>query len=77
MANYSTITSDKSKKTAMWLCLLGFIGIGGIHDFYLGKIGAGIIKLITANWFFIGTIVDLINITSGSYRDNAGAPLRQ
>lgn len=77
MANYSTITSDKSKKTAMWLCLLGFIGIGGIHDFYLGKIGAGIIKLITANWFFIGTIVDLIKITSGSYRDNAGAPLRQ
>lgn len=77
MANYTTITSDKSKKTAMWLCLLGFLGIGGIHDFYLGKIGAGIIKLITVNWFMIGTIVDLIKITSGSYLDNAGAPLRQ
>lgn len=77
MANYITITSDKSKTTALLLCLLGFIGIGGIHDFYLGKIGTGIIKFITANWFMIGTIIDLIKIATGSYIDNAGAPLRQ
>lgn len=77
MANYTTITSDKNKKTAALLCCLGFLGIGGIHDFYLGKIGTGIIKLITVNWFLIGTIIDLIKITSGSYTDNANAPLRQ
>lgn len=77
MANYTTITSDKSKQTAMILCCLGFIAIGGIHDFYLGNIGKGIIKLITCNWFLIGTIVDLIKISTGGYKDNAGAPLRQ
>lgn len=77
MANYTTITSDKSKKMAMILCCLGFVGIGGIHDFYLGKIVRGIIKLLTINWFLIGTIIDLISIAVGSYRDNSGAPLRQ
>ena len=77
MADYTTITSDKSKHTALMLCLLGFLGIGGIHDFYLGKYGAGIIKLFTGNWFMIGTILDLMKIGSGSYRDNAGAPLRK
>lgn len=77
MANYVTISSDKSKKTAMYLCLLGFIGIGGIHDFYLGKIGSGIIKFITVNWVMVGTVIDLIKITSGSYLDNSGQPLRQ
>lgn len=77
MANYSTITSDKSKKTALILCLLGFIGAGGIHDFYLGNIGKGIIKLITINWFMIGTIIDLISISTGGYKDNSGQPLRQ
>lgn len=77
MANYTTITSDKSKGTALGLCCLGFIGLGGIHDFYLGKYGIGIIKFCTVNFFMIGTILDLINIASGGYKDNAGAPLRQ
>lgn len=77
MANYTTITSDKEKKKALLLCCLGFLGIGGIHDFYLGKIGKGILKVFTANWFMIGTVVDLIKISTGSYTDNAGAPLRQ
>ena len=77
MANYTTITSDKNKKTAMILCCIGFIGIGGIHDFYLGNYGKGIIKLFTLNWFMLGTILDLIKIASGGYKDNSGAPLRQ
>lgn len=76
-SNYVTVTSDKEKKTALILCCIGFVGIGGLHDFYLGKFGSGIIKLFTANWFFFGTIIDLIKISSGSYKDNAGAPLRQ
>ena len=74
MANYVTVSSEKNKKTALLLC---FIGLGGIHDFYLGRISSGIIKLITINWFLFGTIIDLIKLLSGGYRDNAGAPLRQ
>lgn len=77
MANYTTITSDKSKGKALGLCCLGFVGLGGIHDFYLGNYGKGIVKICTANWFLIGTIADLVKIASGGYRDNSGQPLRQ
>lgn len=77
MANYTTMTSDKKKGTAMKLCCLGFLGAGGIHDFYLGNYGKGIIKICTVNWFMLGTVMDLIKIASGGYKDNAGAPLRQ
>ena len=77
MANYTTVTSDKSKGTALGLCCLGFVGIGGIHDFYLGNYGKGLIKLFTINYAFIGTILDLIKIASGGYRDNSGQCLRQ
>lgn len=77
MSNYTTITSDKDKKKATILCAIGFLGIGGLHDFYLGKIGLGVVKLLTANFFIIGTVIDLIKITTGGYRDNAGAPLRK
>lgn len=75
MTKYMTITSDKSKKTALILCAFG--GMFGVHDFYLGKIGAGIFKLLTANLFCFGWIIDLIKIASGSYLDNAGMPVRK
>lgn len=77
MANYTTQTSDKSKKTAMICCLLGLIGLGGIHYFYVGRIGKGILYFCTGGLFFVGTIVDIIKIASGGFTDNVGAPLRQ
>lgn len=75
MNNYTIITSDKSKKTALIICAIG--GVFGAHDFYLGRIGAGILKLLTCNIACFGWIIDLIKISSGSYKDNAGAPLRK
>lgn len=75
--NYVTISSDKSKSTALKLCCLGFIGIGGIHDFYLGKIGSGILKVCTVNFIMIGTVIDLVKISTGSYTDSSGQPLRK
>lgn len=72
---YTQITSDKSRKKALILCAAG--GIIGLHDFYLGKIGTGILKVMMVNWFFIGWMVDLIKISTGGYRDNAKAYLRQ
>ena len=51
---------EKDKKKAIILCCLGFVGISGIHKFYEGKIGMGILYLLTFGLFFIGTVVDLI-----------------
>ncbi len=77
MANYVTQTSDKSKKTAFLRCLWGLIGIGGLHYFYVGRIGAGLAFLFTAGGFYVGTVIDLIRISLGSFRDNVGNPLRE
>ncbi|MDR1101657.1 MAG: TM2 domain-containing protein, partial [Clostridiales bacterium] len=48
MANYVTQTSDKSKKTALLLCVLGgIVCLHGLHLFYVGRIGKGILYLCT------------------------------
>ena len=52
MSNYVTTTSDKSKKTALIVCAL--LGIFGGHQFYVGKIGTGLLSLCTGGMFCFG-----------------------
>jgi restriction system protein len=73
-SSYVTNTSDKSKKTALLLCI--FLGIFGAHYFYVGRIGKGLLYLFTAGLFAIGWLVDIFVILSGSFRDNVKNPLR-
>ncbi|MDB5167101.1 MAG: hypothetical protein JWN26_246 [Candidatus Saccharibacteria bacterium] len=47
-------------------------GTFGIDRFYLGKVGTGILKLVTIGGFGIWTIIDLALITSGAMRDKQG-----
>lgn len=49
-----------NKWTAFFLCL--FLGFFGAHKFYEGKVGMGIIYILTFGLFAIGWIVDLIRI---------------
>ena len=62
--------SDKSKTTALILAL--FLGLIGVHNFYLGRTGAGIGQFFTAGGFGIWTIIDIISIASGKMRDGQG-----
>ncbi len=64
----------KSKWVAFFLCL--FLGYLGIHRFYVGKAGTGIIWLFTGGLFGLGWFVDLIIILFGGFCDKAGQPLR-
>jgi hypothetical protein len=64
----------RNRWIAFFLCL--FLGCIGAHRFYVGKIGTGIVWLLTAGLFGIGALVDLILILVGSFRDQAGYPLR-
>lgn len=63
----------KSKMVALLLCI--FLGGLGIHRFYVGKIGTGIIWLLTGGCFGIGYIVDLVMIATGKFTDKAGNAL--
>lgn len=74
MANYVTSTSDKSKKVALILCVL--LGMMGIHYFYVGRIGKGILYLLTGGLFSVGWLIDIIKIATGGFRDNSGQCLR-
>ncbi|MBR1747860.1 MAG: TM2 domain-containing protein [Clostridia bacterium] len=62
--------SEKSRLVALLLCL--FIGELGVHRFYLGKIGTGILWLLTGGIFGIGWLVDVIMIAVGSMKDKEG-----
>ena len=59
--------SDKSRLAAAILCW--FLGVLGIHRFYVGKIGTGILMLITLGGFGIWALIDFIMILIGSFRD--------
>ena len=48
--------------TCIALACLGFVGIAGIHRFMLGKMGTGVLWLLTGGLCLIGTIVDLVNM---------------
>lgn len=75
MANYTTMTSDKSKSTALKLSIFG--GWLGLHQYYVGNIGKGLLYTCTFGLFIIGWIHDIIKISLGEFKDNVGAPLRQ
>ena len=73
MSDNAAQVGSKSKITALILCI--FLGGLGIHRFYVGKIGTGILYLLTGGLFGIGWIVDIIMIAVGSFKDKSGAAL--
>lgn len=61
----------RSIGAAYALMLFTLIGVAGIQHFYMGKIGRGILWLLTFGIFGIGTIVDLFTLPSQMKTVNA------
>jgi hypothetical protein len=57
--------SGNEKTVALILLIL--VGALGIHKFYLGQIGAGILYLFTGGLCGIGLIIDLIKLLTDTY----------
>jgi len=56
-------------------CFLFFSAIWGVDRFYIGKIGTGILKLVTAGGLGIWWIIDIILIVTDKMTDSNGNPL--
>ena len=67
--------SEKNWVVVLLLCI--FLGELGIHRFYVGKIGTGIIYLLTGGLFGIGWVVDLTLIIVGKFKDKEGKLVKQ
>lgn len=67
----------KEKTTALILGVVSmFTGIHGLARFYTGHVLLGILQLITFGGCAIWTIIDIVMIANGSFRDNEGRPLK-
>lgn len=67
-------TSPKSKAVVLPLCI--FLGVLGVHRYYVGKIGTGVIWTLTAGFFGIGWIVDIFTVALGGFYDVNGYVVR-
>ena len=63
--------SPKSRLGTLLFCI--FLGLFGAHRFYVGKIGTGILTIVTFGGVCgVWPFVDLILIIIGAFRDKEG-----
>ncbi len=62
--------SDKSRGIAT--ALAATLGVFGVHRFYVGKIGTGLLMLLTGGGMGIWYVYDVIIVASGAFRDAEG-----
>jgi TM2 domain-containing membrane protein YozV len=67
--NVETV-SNRSRLVALLLCI--FLGPFGAHRFYVGKIGTGVLMLLTIGGLGIWALIDHILIATGTLRDKEG-----
>tara|TARA_B100000900_G_C20486622_1_gene677710 strand:- start:442 stop:651 length:210 start_codon:yes stop_codon:yes gene_type:complete len=66
--------SSHSKGTLAIVCF--FLGCLGIHRFMVGKVGTGILMLITGGGLVIWAVIDFIVILTGGFTDNDGNKIK-
>ena len=67
----------KSEKDWLVTLLLSlFLGSLGVHRFYVGKIGTGILQFITVGGCGLWTLIDIAMIVSGKFKDKDGYEIK-
>ena len=67
--------SEKDWLVTLLLCI--FCGGIGVHRYYVGKIGTGILYTLTLRFLGIGCLIDLIMILTGKFTDKQGNYIRK
>lgn len=65
--------SPKSRLAAALLAW--FLGVLGVHRFYVGKVGTGILMIVTFGGLGLWALIDFIVILVGSFKDQQGRVL--
>lgn len=73
----ATTPVDDRKDWLTTLLLSIFLGQLGVDRFYLGYIGLGVVKLLTAGGCGIWWLIDVIIIATDGLKDAKGRPLRK
>lgn len=68
------IKSRRKILPALLLCIV--FGFFGTHRFYVGKVGTGILQMLTLGGFGLWAFYDAILLVLGKFRDVEGAPLK-
>ncbi len=68
------MNSEKGFVPTLLLCF--FLGTFGVHRFYVGKVGTGVLMLLTFGGLGIWALIDFIMIAVGSFTDKEGRPIK-
>ena len=69
------LNSSTTTRTTDWLTLFlitFFVGVLGVHRFYVGKIGTGFLMLLTLGGLGVWFLVDLILVVTGQFTNKDG-----
>lgn len=67
-AAYRQVRRDP--QTLRLMAIIGIVAIPGLHRFWVGQIGVGLLYLVTWGLLLVGTITDMVNYQNLALRYN-------
>ena len=71
------ITHSSDRKILVTFLLCFFLGFLGVHRYYVGKFGTGVLQLVTFGGLGLWVLVDLILLALGRFTDKSGNALKE